>query len=320
MIRWLALAALLSSPAYAGMVVKRQPMYASATYCGDTVRNGSEECDTADLGSGTCVNQGFASGTLACLGSCLYDTSACVAYACPNTNLTLWWRLEGATLDATLDHTAGDTIADLALGDSTATIDTGGPKLGTNGLTSPSGGINSYAQLSTSGSDIVSASAGAAGFWLKWGSSGGTRPANGEKVQVFAVNESGDNRLRLYLVSRDADSGFQVEGYYKSGGVDQQTVTSAASEVFEGTWYHLQLTWDTTQAPGADVLKVFVNGVLKAGASTYTIAPYTVVPDRITMGMQYSSSLNRPMYFDQLIISSDATRDLSLCGAIASYP
>jgi len=46
-------------------------------YCGDGRRAGSEQCEGSDLGGATCESVGFGRGTLACTGSCTYDTSAC---------------------------------------------------------------------------------------------------------------------------------------------------------------------------------------------------------------------------------------------------
>lgn len=48
--------------------------------CGDNNTDADDVCDGTDLNSETCVTQGFASGTLACLSNCsAYDTSSCVA-------------------------------------------------------------------------------------------------------------------------------------------------------------------------------------------------------------------------------------------------
>ncbi|MBI1814979.1 MAG: hypothetical protein HYR72_08385 [Deltaproteobacteria bacterium] len=47
--------------------------------CGDGLKNGSDQCDGGDLGGATCVSLGFSGGTLACSGSCVLDTSSCVA-------------------------------------------------------------------------------------------------------------------------------------------------------------------------------------------------------------------------------------------------
>jgi hypothetical protein len=50
----------------------------SGAACGDGVREGAEACDGADLGGQDCVSIGLASGTLACDGSCAFDTTGCV--------------------------------------------------------------------------------------------------------------------------------------------------------------------------------------------------------------------------------------------------
>ena len=46
----------------------------------DGTVNGSEECDGASLGGETCVSQGFDSGTLSCLGGCVFDSTGCQAW------------------------------------------------------------------------------------------------------------------------------------------------------------------------------------------------------------------------------------------------
>ncbi len=51
--------------------------------CGDGVVEGSEQCEAGVPLADTCVSLGFDSGTLACnVGTCLYDTSACVTASC----------------------------------------------------------------------------------------------------------------------------------------------------------------------------------------------------------------------------------------------
>ena len=47
-------------------------------YCGDGFVDTGEDCDGDDLNSGTCVTEGFASGSLSC-SSCSFDTSSCAA-------------------------------------------------------------------------------------------------------------------------------------------------------------------------------------------------------------------------------------------------
>jgi hypothetical protein len=65
--------------------------------CGDGAANlSSEECDGADLRGATCANLGCGSGTLACLGTCVYDRSGCsgctVGGALPATGQTTCWQ------------------------------------------------------------------------------------------------------------------------------------------------------------------------------------------------------------------------------------
>jgi cysteine-rich repeat protein len=45
--------------------------------CGDGIKVGPEDCDGNDLGGASCVDLGFSGGTLACDGSCHFDTSGC---------------------------------------------------------------------------------------------------------------------------------------------------------------------------------------------------------------------------------------------------
>ena len=47
--------------------------------CGDGVRGGAEQCDSADLGERSCLTEGFDAGALACSPSCVVDTTACIS-------------------------------------------------------------------------------------------------------------------------------------------------------------------------------------------------------------------------------------------------
>jgi serine protease AprX len=50
---------------------------AQPAFCGNGVKEGSEQCDGADLGGQTCASQGFSGGTLSCTSNCTLNTSGC---------------------------------------------------------------------------------------------------------------------------------------------------------------------------------------------------------------------------------------------------
>jgi hypothetical protein len=47
------------------------------SYCGDSIKNGNEECDAEDFGNQSCLKSGFTVGTLTCTASCTIETSQC---------------------------------------------------------------------------------------------------------------------------------------------------------------------------------------------------------------------------------------------------
>ncbi len=47
--------------------------------CGDSVIEGSEDCEGSDLNGQTCISLGYVSGILACDIACTFDTTDCIA-------------------------------------------------------------------------------------------------------------------------------------------------------------------------------------------------------------------------------------------------
>ncbi|MBZ9569748.1 hypothetical protein KJA16_02395 [Patescibacteria group bacterium] len=62
-----------------GTTQLRIEITAPAPVCGDGVREGSEQCDKADLGGETCESRGYTGGTLSCNDDCTFDTSDCTS-------------------------------------------------------------------------------------------------------------------------------------------------------------------------------------------------------------------------------------------------
>lgn len=64
-----------SRGAYAGAASCTPPI--NINFCGDSVKNGVEECDDADLNNKSCVSLGFDGGVLKCNNQCKFDMTAC---------------------------------------------------------------------------------------------------------------------------------------------------------------------------------------------------------------------------------------------------
>jgi hypothetical protein len=65
-----------------GIACGARPSCGPPPVCGNGIQEGLEDCDGTDLGGKTCVSLGYLSGSLACNGSCGFDTSGCVAPVC----------------------------------------------------------------------------------------------------------------------------------------------------------------------------------------------------------------------------------------------
>ncbi len=55
--------------------------------CGNGMIHGGEDCDGSNLGGESCTGLGFTGGTLACTGSCAFDTSGCTSTTCGNGSI-----------------------------------------------------------------------------------------------------------------------------------------------------------------------------------------------------------------------------------------
>lgn len=85
--------------------------------CGDGAKDGSDECDGADLGGADCASLGFSAGTLKCSGTCKYDTSRCssTGITCGNGVRDPGELCDGADVDPNI------TCTGLQLGTGTVT-------------------------------------------------------------------------------------------------------------------------------------------------------------------------------------------------------
>ncbi len=88
-------------------------------FCGNGTVDGTEACDGGALGGATCATLGFASGTLACTGSCTLDKSGCTPSRppdlCGNNGIDAGESCDGTVLGAatceSLGFLLGGTLA-----------------------------------------------------------------------------------------------------------------------------------------------------------------------------------------------------------------
>lgn len=66
-----------------GGMVRVDP-WVTGPVCNNGTKEAGEQCDGSDLGTDTCITQGFVGGTLACTSSCTFDTSGCISQICLN--------------------------------------------------------------------------------------------------------------------------------------------------------------------------------------------------------------------------------------------
>lgn len=80
--------------------------------CGNGVAEQGEACDGADLRNSTCQSVGFAGGTLACDGTCHFDTSMCLSVVgvCGDGVKDPWEECDAGTTCADLGFAYGTLV------------------------------------------------------------------------------------------------------------------------------------------------------------------------------------------------------------------
>ena len=76
--------------------------------CGNGIREGSEQCDGTDLGTASCLGEGFGCGAISCNATCTLNTSACSSNECFPSGAT-------RCLSSTTKQTCGNFDPDACL-------------------------------------------------------------------------------------------------------------------------------------------------------------------------------------------------------------
>ncbi len=75
-----------------------RPGFDAGAGCGDSVAEGTEECDGADLGGQSCTSLGYAGGELRCNADCTLDKTGCEEMPCGNGRIDTDEECDGADL------------------------------------------------------------------------------------------------------------------------------------------------------------------------------------------------------------------------------
>jgi len=210
----------------------------TCTECGDGIKNGTEECDGNDFGTETCITKGFESGDLICAGSCTIDTLNCISAPvcdndgtceagenpsnCPNDcivpsgNLVTYYPFEVDAVDASGNGNDGTV--------SGAIITTG--QIG-NAFSFD--GLNDYISFTSSALDTLTIAA-----WVKADSPGESDYPRIIDTPAYTFYFRNDNQSLSFLAQHEGQASYQTARWH------------AGTVTFDGTWYHVAVTYDSS--------------------------------------------------------------------------
>lgn len=143
---------------------------------------------------------------------------------------TFFWRCEGTTLDATHDHSAGDTTATAF---SAIAIDATSALVGSNGCNANAGSDDNYNFASAS---IFSTAQGAAAFKVQvktWG----------DDTSILSIYNAGAPSDQIILELEGTD---ELLMRHRVNGGDNNTHTTSASNLVINTTYIFVIRWNVS--------------------------------------------------------------------------
>jgi hypothetical protein len=94
--------------------------------CGNTVIEGTEQCDSTNLNGQTCITQGYSGGTLGCTGSCVFNYAGCTQ-AQPDLAITGMYYYKNPVTNLTNITTVIRNFGDATAGANVLFINVSGP-------------------------------------------------------------------------------------------------------------------------------------------------------------------------------------------------
>lgn len=212
------------------------------------------------------------------------------------SDILFWWTCESANI-STGDYSAGDTSGEV---DSDAVFSASAMKLGTNGLSCPTAWDSVTFSIGDP-QDIILGSEGRIGFWFY------ADTLINDQILFYAVFDA-DNEIIIRYWTADASPC----GSHKTGGTNHYYTGTGAS-MATGNWYFIEYAWKQS----TNYRQCWVNGTSCFLDSSTTYANITATGGTIQIGQ---GGVGTGAYFDNVIISSDSTRNLYLLSGTDNYP
>ena len=202
------------------------------------------------------------------------------------SDILLFWRAESVTL-TTGDYPTSGTIT--ITGDAAITSDAG--IVGTNGLHIPNAYDRAVLTSYSPGTAV-----GRIGFWFE--------PVTSvlDYTYLFTFYIDGDNYFDVNLHNNQ-----RVTGNYRSGGTNKY-LSSPATTLSADTAYFIEVAWDLTTS---DTVIIFISTEGAQDSTGTTTSSVTADPISGSPSLTFGTKGSGGSYYaDNIIISSDATRDL----------
>jgi len=216
-------------------------------------------------------------------------------------DLVLFWRCEGTTLGA------GDTYGtdNTPVFESGAAINADAHYIGTNGLDLPTTSDRCY--FDNNGEYVLNGAGVSQGRFGAW-----ARITTWKENSAFL---SAEDALADNIISFAQSGTDEVRLFIKTNNIDRKTLITTDANLSTGTWYFVECAWDIDN----DYCEIFVDGVSKISDSATNLGAFSAALTKIYTGSA-SSAVASDFHMDNIMISTDKTRNLYLLKDLTSTP
>jgi len=219
-------------------------------------------------------------------------------------DLLFFWTCETANLGAS-DYSAGDTTGSVFDG---GALNATAMKIGTNGIWTDATGNDRYQFDHT----IIDGTSGNVAFWMNivtW--------VDGRAVFSFTTTSPSTNYFKVEMRGADTPNielMFRWDDTDSCASCDFETTTLDLSE---GTWYFVEVVYDA----GTDLMGFYITPSGGARGSLVSTTSNAISPIPFGTGpSDFPYAVDAIVYLDNIMISNDSTRNLSLIRNLTASP